>query len=137
MSIYHHPNFPRIFYKKYDGGKESGVTGYFLIEFKPLFSIGLLRFKEGSRENSHSHAFNACTWWLKGHVTEILHPSGEAKDFKPSFIPKITKKNCFHRVFAHQTTWALTFRGPWDKTWKEYKPNSNEEITLTHGRKQI
>jgi quercetin dioxygenase-like cupin family protein len=71
-TLYHHKWFPRFFYKKPDGGKESGVTGYFLIEWKPLFSIGLLHFKRGSREAFHSHAFNAVTFWLKGEVTEVL-----------------------------------------------------------------
>lgn len=135
--IYNHKYFPRFFFKKYDGGKESGVTGYFLLEWKPLFSIGLLRFNKGSRENSHSHAFNACTWWLSGHVTEILHPSNEHRDFKPSLKPKITTKDCFHKVFAHRTTWALTFRGPWDNIWKEFSPKTQAITKLTHGRKVV
>lgn len=32
--IYHSKWFPRFFYKKPDGGKDSGVTAYFLIEWK-------------------------------------------------------------------------------------------------------
>jgi hypothetical protein len=55
---------PKFFYTKPDGGKDSGVTGYFLIEWKPIFSIGILHFKEGTREAYHNHAFNALTWWL-------------------------------------------------------------------------
>jgi hypothetical protein len=44
--IYNSKWFPRLFYVKPDGGKDSGVTAYFLIEWKVLFSIGLLRFKK-------------------------------------------------------------------------------------------
>lgn len=135
--IYHSKYFPRLFFKKYDGGNKSGVTGYFLLEWKMLFSIGLLKFSRGSREDSHSHAFNACTWWLKGHVTEIDHPSGGSRDFKPGLTPKITLRSKFHKVFAHKDTWALTFRGPWEDTWKEFRPSINKQVTLTHKRKLI
>jgi len=125
---------PKFFFKASDGGKDSGVTGYMLIEWKGLFSIGLLHFNKGSREAFHNHAFNAITWWLKGSVTEEM-TSGSKKDFKPSLKPKITKRNCFHKIIAHVSSWALTFRGPWNDTWKELRKNS--EVTLTHGRKVL
>jgi len=141
--IYHHPWFPRFFYKKYDGGKISGVTGYFLIEWKKLFSVGLLHFKEGSRENYHSHAFNACSWWLIGRVSEIrLKETGghipyiATNNFEPSLSPKITPRNNVHRVVAHKNTWALTFRGPWQDSWYEVTPEG-DKITMTHGRKVV
>lgn len=138
--MYHSKWFPRLFYKKYDGGKESGVIGYFLIEWKILFSIGLLHFKEGSRENYHSHAFNACTWWLKGSVTEktwlpYTHRRPE-KTFVPSVKPKLTGRKEVHKVISHRDTWALTFRGPWKDTWYEIDKNNNK-INLTHGRRRI
>ena len=138
--IYYHPWFPRLFYKKTDGGPKSGVYGYFLIEWKKVFSIGLLHFKEGSRENYHSHAFNACTWWLKGKVTEITwlsftHRRPE-RTYKPSWIAKITKRDKVHKVIAHKDTWSLTFRGPWHDTWYEVNP-SGEKIKLTHNRKVV
>lgn len=133
--MYNHKWFPRLFYKKYDGGKESGVIGYFLIEWKLLFSIGLLRFKKGSRENYHSHAFNALTWWLSGRVTEINYKDID-RDYTPSVYPKKTLREKIHKVFAHQETWAITFRGPWADTWKEIDPDGNE-IRLTHGRKIV
>jgi hypothetical protein len=82
--VYHSKWFPRVFYKKPDGGKDSGVTAYFLIEWKILFSIGVLRFKKGTREAYHNHAFNALTWWLKGKVTEEKI-NGEKKDFEKHF----------------------------------------------------
>ena len=136
MKLYNHKWFPRIFSKKYDGGKESGVTGYMLIEWKKVFSIGILHFKEGSREAFHTHAFNAITFWLKGKVTEVHHPSGEEKEFSTGFKPKYTRKDCFHKVVAHKSTWALTFRGPWEDTWHEHRPVEGK-VTLTHGRKLV
>lgn len=132
--IYYSKWFPRFLYKKFDGGKDSGVTGYFLIEWKVLFSIGILHFKKGSREAYHSHAFNALTWWLKGHVTEIMI-NGLEKDFKPSIKPKYTNRNNFHKVYAHKDTYALTFRSNWYNTWKEFK--NNKYTTLTHGRIEV
>jgi diphthamide synthase (EF-2-diphthine--ammonia ligase) len=69
--IYNSKWFPRLFSVRSDGGKDSGVTAYFLIEWKPVISIGLLHFKPGTREAYHSHAFNALTWWLQGSVTEV------------------------------------------------------------------
>lgn len=139
--IWHSKWFPRIFYIKPDGGKDSGVTAYFLIEWKILFSIGILHFKEGGREAYHNHAFNALTWWLKGSITEerisnlIFNKGIVRKNFKSSFKPKYTLKDNFHRVIAHKDTYALTFRGAWKDTWQEFK--NEKYITLTHGRKEI
>lgn len=131
-----HKWLPRIFYKKFDGGKDSGVTGYFLIEWKVLFSIGLLHFKDGSRESYHSHAFNAISWFIKGSVTEE-HLNGTTKEFKASFTPKITKRDCLHRVVAHGSVWCFTLRGPWLDTWIEYRPGKKEFVELTHGRREV
>lgn len=137
LDFYYNKWTPRFFYKKPDGGKESGVTGYFLIEWKKVLSIGILHFKEGSREAYHNHAFDAITWWLWGSVVEEIYPSGCRKSFKPSFAPKVTRRNCFHKVIAHEGSYALTFRGPWSDTWLEYRPDVNKEIVLTHGRKLV
>jgi hypothetical protein len=132
--IYNSKWFPRLFYKKPDGGKDSGVTAYFLIEWKILFSIGILRFNKGSREAYHNHAFNALTWWLSGFVKEIK-TDGSHRYWWPTIFPKYTSRNNFHKVEAERVTYALTFRGPWKDTWNELK--DGETITLTHGRKTI
>lgn len=138
MNLFLHKWLPRFLYKKFDGGKESGITGYFLIEWKILFSIGLLHFKKGSRDNYHSHAFNAITWFLKGTVTEEKY-QGQKKDFKPSLWPKFTPRTNIHRVISHSDTWALTFRGPWQDVWYEISPFSTDGnyIKMTHGRRII
>lgn len=141
MTNFWHRWIPKIFYKKYDGGPDSGVTGYFLIEWKALFSIGILHFKKGSREAFHSHAFNAITWWLKGKVTEEKF-LGQNADFSPSLKPKITMRDNVHKVYAHEDTYALTFRGPWKDEWIECRPSkemngSYDVVVLTHGRKVL
>lgn len=132
--IYNSKWFPRLFYIKPDGGKDSGVTAYFLIEWKILFSIGILYFKKGSREAYHNHAFNALTWWLKGEVTEEKL-NDVSKLYTPSLIPKYTRRDNFHKVYAYRDTYALTFRGPWNDIWQEFK--NGRYISLTHGRKEI
>lgn len=144
IKIYKHKWFPRLFYKASDGGKDSGVTAYFLIEWKILFSIGVLHFKKGSREAYHTHAFNALTWWLRGSVTEervglFSFLLKKQKDFKASIKPKFTSRENFHKIIAHVSTYALTFRGPWRDTWRDTwrELRGNKTVTLTHGRKEI
>jgi hypothetical protein len=119
-----------------DGGQKSGVTGFWLFEFKSLFSIVILHFAKGTRENYHSHAFNAYTWFLSGQVEE-QHFNADPINWRPSWSPKYTPKSCFHRVKALTDTYAISFRGPWDQTWSEYNPKTNEIIKLTHGREVL
>jgi len=132
--IYNSKWFPRLFYVKPDGGKDSGVTAYFLIEWKILFSIGVLHFKKGSREAYHDHAFNALTWWIKGKVTEEKIDKSQ-KEYFVSIKPKYTPRDNFHKVIAHENTYALTFRGTWKDKWNEFK--NGKLTTLTHGRKEV
>lgn len=67
----------------------------------------------------HSHAFHALTWFITGAVTEH-HPDNIWTAWNPSWMPKITLRNNFHRVFAEKPTLALSLRGPWAKFWFEY-----------------
>lgn len=126
---------PRFSLKKSDGGKDSGVNGYLFFEWKPVFSFGFLRFNPGTRENFHSHAFNAITWWLLGEVEEEVW-KGKNKVFGPSIVPKITPRDNIHRVKGIKPTWAITFRGPWRDEWFEIDKNG-EKIILTNGRKIV
>ena len=118
-----------------DGGPESHVTGFFFVEIKSLFSVVLLRFDNGTREAFHSHAFNAVTLWLKGAAIEHML-NGKSTFWVPGDL-KYTARNTFHKVEALETTWALSFRGPWSRTWKEFLPEENKFVTLTHGRKVV
>lgn len=123
----------RFLNKSHDGGKDSGVTGYFLIEIKSLFSIVLLKFNKGTREAYHNHAFNALTFWLKGNVLEHKL-DGQTLEWKSGNV-KYTPRDNFHKVEALSETWALCLRGPWKDQWNESR--NNKLITLTHGRKEV
>jgi len=127
----------KFFRKGKDGGPASTVTGYWLVEIKPLFSIVLLRFEDGSRDEFHDHAFHSLNWVLKGKVVEEHHAKGPfaKKIFGPSIRPILTKRSTFHRVVSKGTTWVLSLRGPWSKTWHEYDPKTGMFSELTHGRK--
>lgn len=129
----------KLFHKAKDGGPDSKVTGYWLIESKRFFSIVLLRFDQGSREAFHTHAFNAVSFVLSGRLREVFPTSAnvwlDGVVYKPSMKPIYTTRKRFHKVSGEApVTWALSFRGPWDATWKEYLPNEQKEITLTNGR---
>lgn len=131
----------KLFHQAKDGGPDSNVTGYWLIESKMFFSIALLRFSRGSRENYHNHAFNAISWILKGNLLEYVKTNSTREslhDLMPSLLPVITTRNRMHKVYGcANATWAITFRGPWANTWKEYAPKLKQFITLTHGRKIV
>lgn len=132
-----------------DGGEESRVWAYWLFAWKALFSVGLLRFEDGTRDAYHSHAFDCVSWVLSGKLVEEhrdrtviwegrkchlvdLHEAG--------LRPVVTRRSTYHRVRSIGRTWVLTFRGPWSRTWREALPNGHggyTERTLTHGRKEV
>lgn len=129
----------RLLSKTKDGGPDSPVDAFFIVEIKSLFSIALLRFNKGGREAFHTHAFNAFTWFLLGDLIEEKI-NGDTYVYHRSFLPKVTKKNNNHRVTAVETSWCFTIRGPWQKTWTEDifdKDGNRTTIVLTHGRKII
>lgn len=129
----------RFFEVSKDGGSESHVDGFFLIEIKSLFSIALLRFKEGTREAFHSHAFNALTLWLKGTVEErVLGEHGEESHLWAAGQLKFTPRNLCHKIIGPRgDVWAISFRGPWRRYWREYLPATDEFVTLTNGRQVV
>lgn len=122
-----------FFYGK-DGGYESTVWGYWLMEIKKLASIVLLRFENGSREAYHNHAFNCISWVLKGKLVEN-HLDGKIEVHTAGLKPVITKRDTFHKVVSEGQTWVISFRGPWSKTWNEVV--NGQEMTLTEGRVKV
>ena len=126
----------QFFNKSKDGGPLSPVDGYFLIEIKGLFSIAVLKFNKGAREEFHTHAFNAFTWFFKGDLVEE-DVDGKLYKYRQSILPKITKKSKNHRVIASKDSWCLTFRGPWSDEWTEYNKDRNETVILTHERRVL
>lgn len=124
----------RILSRSKDGGPDSTVDGFFLIEIKSLFSIVLLRFNAGGREAFHSHAFHAFTWFITGDMVE-QDIDGSYKAYRRSLIPKYTPRSKNHRVRAYRNSWALSIRGPWKSTWTE--DTDTHHTVLTHGRKIV
>lgn len=121
-----------------DGGPDSVVWGFWLVEIKSLFSIAILCFENGSRESFHNHAFNSISWVLKGRLEEeFLNETYFLKTHTPSFKPIMTYRKTFHRVNSFGRTWVFTLRGPWNETWKEYTPQTKEFTTLANGRKIV
>lgn len=117
-----------------DGGPESTVTAYVLIEIKWLFSIVLLRFDHGSREAFHTHAFNALSWVLSGLLLEH-HKSGTTEWHYPGIFPVSTRRETYHKVASCETSWVLSLRGPWAATWRESLPA--RDLVLTYGRREV
>jgi hypothetical protein len=93
----------RFLSKAKDGGPKSTVTGYWLCEIKSLFSIVLLKFEDGSRDEFHDHAFNSLNWVLKGKVVEQIIDTS-VHTYLPSIKPVVTLRNRFHRVLSKGTT---------------------------------
>jgi hypothetical protein len=124
----------KLFSKSKDGGPESNVTAFWLIEWKSVFSVALLRFSNGTRSAYHSHAFNCFSWLLTGLLDEDIRHGGRTR-YRPSLKPIWTGRDTYHKVRSQGTSWVLTFRGPWAKTWKEDRHDG--EVTLTHGRKIV
>lgn len=125
----------RFLWRGKDGGPKSTVTGYWLAEIKRLFSVALLRFSNGSRDEYHSHAFNSVSWVLWGALVEE-HLDGRIEVHRPSLWPVVTRRDTFHRVISLGTTWVFTLRGPWTPTWREYDPEADRYTTLAHGRRE-
>lgn len=115
-----------------DGGPESTVWGYWLCEFKRLFSVLFLCFENGTRDAYHDHAFNAVSWLLRGTLIEE-HTNGETIVYLPGWRPIITKRDTFHRVRSVGRSWVFQLRGPWVPFWHEYIPGVGHQ-TLTDGR---
>ncbi len=131
----------RFLCKRTDGGPNSTVWGFWLFEIKCLGSIAFLVFEDGSREAFHSHAFNAWTWFLKGRTCETTLDKDTLETTEkyctPSLKPKYTPRSQYHKHYSIGRTYALTFRGPWAKTWQEYLPEEKLFVTLTNGRKIV
>ncbi|RZK43096.1 MAG: hypothetical protein EOO61_05125 [Hymenobacter sp.] len=134
----------KFFKKMKDGGAESTVTGYWLIEWKKAFSIALIKFQGKSREAYHSHAFNCINWLLAGKLVEdrmwhhtISKINHSFVTYLPSLKPFFIFREDFHKVDSHGTSWVLSIRGPWADKWHEWRPNEDRYVTLTHGRKEV
>jgi quercetin dioxygenase-like cupin family protein len=116
------------------------VWGFWLVEIKPLFSVALLCFENGSREAYHEHAFNSWSLVLKGELEEDVAFFDRGAGFTRLYGTGCfvhTPRECCHKVKSVGRTWVLTFRGPWADRWREWLPKERRYQTLTHGRKVV
>ena len=130
----------KFFKKDKDGGPESKVWAYWVVECKRLCSIAFLHFEDGGREVFHSHAFNAISWVIKGELNEtVCHdPAIYTKNrYLPSLKPIFTPRHRTHMVKSTGDTLVFTLRGPWVKYWHEQDPMSGSRKVLGHGRKEV
>lgn len=118
-----------------DGGKDSTVHGFWLVEIKGLFSVALLRFSDGTRDAFHSHAFDALSWVLSGELQEEVWDA--SRTYRPSLLPIFTSRSCIHRVRSRGISWVFTLRGPWLKEWLEFDPVTMMWTLLGHGREAL
>lgn len=118
-----------------DGGPESKVWGFWLVEIKSLFSVVLLKFERGSRPAYHEHAFDCFSWVLKGYLFERFKNRIPPRWHFRRWKPFVTYRTDFHKVTSYGTTWVLSIRGPWADSWREYDETTKETYTLTNGRK--
>ena len=119
-----------------DGGPQSLVWAHTFIEIKPLFSIILLRFEDGSREAYHEHAFNCVNWLLTGELyEEFIAGTRPTRIYNPSWKPFMIFRKDSHKVTSRGRSYVLSFRGPWVDTWREFV--NGRLRTLTHGRVEL
>ena len=117
-----------------DGGPKSRVEGWFA-KSKAFVTLALLKFHEGTREAYHSHAFDCISLILGPGRLEETFLDGRQRTHRPGKI-LITLRSDFHQVRSVGTTYVLTLRGPWSRTWLE-QDEDRRILHLTHGRRIV
>lgn len=126
----------RFLEKAKDGGPNSPVDAFILFEIKSFMTIALLKFNKGARDNYHSHAFNALTWFIKGNLWEKFLSQPDYR-YRRGLMPKITRRLDVHRVMALSDSWCFTIRGPWNDTWYEISADRKHVTILQEGREIV
>jgi len=100
-----------------DGGDESTVWAYWLVELKRWFSIALLCFENGSRDAFHTHAFRCVSFVLWGKLPE-QHRDGRVIEYTPGVCPVFTRRETFHKVVSLAiAAWYNSAVSPAYKAW--------------------
>lgn len=126
----------RFLSRSKDGGRQSNVDAFWLIELKNLLSVAVLRFRGRSREAYHSHAFRSLSWVIYGQLTEHLLDRSVVTH-TPSLRPVVTLRSTVHKVDSDGDTVVLTVRGPWSEYWWEFHPEAEIWAKLEHGRRVV
>ena len=116
-----------------------------IFEHKRLFSIWSYSWSEvGDQMRFHTHAFASIAITLWGSYTEEVMEVSVTPEipiktkvvsnlWRPRYIPR----NYCHRITGSDGARTVVFAGPWQKTWKEFFPNTNTWVTYTWGREKL
>jgi len=127
-----------IFFKKSEVALgEGSVTQYIVFENKHFLSLIFYRWNTIDQVRFHTHAFGAVAFLLKGWYWEkVMFNDIEMTNFvNVPLVPRYLPKNYCHAVGnAKPGTLTMVIAGPWQKTWKEYFPDTKSWVTYTWGR---
>lgn len=130
-----------IFFKKSDVALgEGSVTQYIIFENKHFLSLIFYRWNTVNQTRFHTHAFSAVAFLLKGWYWEKIKIDEHTVDnfVNVPLVPRYLPKQYCHAIgYSKPGTITMVITGPWDKTWQEYFPDSDEWVTYTWGRKKI
>lgn len=130
----------KMFTKKQVALGKGSVTQYTVFECKWLFSIIFYRWNTVDQIRFHTHAFAAYAFLLRGWYRESVMVDSvvEARTVDQTFKPRFLPKNYCHSIgYAKPNTVTMVIAGPWQKTWKEYFPDTKKWVTYGWGRKVI
>ena len=112
-----------------------------ILEWKPLFSLKTFYFNPGiAQEIFHTHSFSAYSFLIYGNYIEsFCDPITDTYWTEPRNRSRLIyiSKDRFHQITHSEGCRTIMLTGPWGLTYQEYKPETNEIITSTHGRKEI
>ena len=119
---------------------EGYVEEFTLFEHKRLFSIILYRWHTIDQVRFHTHAFASVAILLAGWYWEkIRYGKHVMTNFvNVPFLPRYLPTNYCHAIEnAKPGTLTINFRGPWQRTWWEYFPNTDQWVEYTWGRDKL
>ena len=135
----------KMFSKKEVALGKGSVTQYTLFECKWLFSIIFYKWNTVDQIRFHTHAFAAVAFLLRGWYEEKVITYNDVglqfttqKTVNQWLKPRYLPRNYCHSIgYALPSTITMVLCGPWQKTWKEFFPDSKKWVTYTWGRKVI
>jgi hypothetical protein len=115
-----------------------------ILEWKPLFSLKTFYFHPGeAQEIFHTHSFNAISFLVYGNYMESFFYPENPKETRYCSEPRnrsrliFIPKNRFHQITKSEGCRTIMLTGPWGRVYHEYKPDTQEASTSTHGRKLV
>lgn len=92
------------------------------------------------QEIYHTHSFSAISILLHGNYMEAFFDPNKHEFWEEPrnrsriiYIPR----DRYHQITKTEGCRTIMITGPWGDCYKEYKPDTDEIIVSTHGRKEI